>query len=87
MRTVRRKVLATTGVAAMVLAGLVACGSKSGSNTPAAAKNTKVGSDLIQGSNSAGFEWVVTGAVLLLAAGFDAVVRRGRASEAAAAVR
>jgi D-xylose transport system permease protein len=34
-------------------------------------------SDLIQGSNSAGFEWVVTGAVLLLAAGFDAVVRRG----------
>ena len=36
-------------------------------------------SDLIQGSNSAGYEWVVTGAVLLLAAGFDAVVRRGRA--------
>ena len=35
-------------------------------------------SDLIQGSNSAGYEWVVTGAVLLLAAGFDAVVRRGR---------
>ncbi len=33
-------------------------------------------SDLIQGANSAGFEWVVTGAVLLLAAGFDAVVRR-----------
>lgn len=32
-------------------------------------------SDLIQGSNSAGYEWVVTGAVLLLAAGFDAVVR------------
>jgi D-xylose transport system permease protein len=37
-------------------------------------------SDLIQGSNSAGYEWVVTGAVLLLAAGFDAVVRRGRAA-------
>jgi len=38
-------------------------------------------SDLIQGSNSAGYEYVVTGAVLLLAAGFDAVVRRrGRAS-------
>jgi D-xylose transport system permease protein len=35
-------------------------------------------SDLIQGSNSAGYEWIVTGAVLLLAAGFDAVVRRGR---------
>ena len=35
-------------------------------------------SDLIQGANSAGYEWVVTGAVLLLAAGFDAVVRRGR---------
>ena len=32
-------------------------------------------SDLIQGSNSAGYEFVVTGAVLLLAAGFDAVVR------------
>jgi D-xylose transport system permease protein len=37
-------------------------------------------SDLIQGADSAGYEWVVTGAVLLLAAGFDAVVRRGRAS-------
>jgi D-xylose transport system permease protein len=36
-------------------------------------------SDLIQGVNSAGYEWVVTGAVLLLAAGFDAVVRRARA--------
>jgi D-xylose transport system permease protein len=36
-------------------------------------------SDLIQGANSAGYEYVVTGAVLLLAAGFDAVVRRGRA--------
>ena len=36
-------------------------------------------SDLIQGANSAGYEWVVTGAVLLLAAGFDAVVRRPRA--------
>ncbi|TCM44888.1 sugar ABC transporter permease [Kribbella sp. VKM Ac-2568] len=35
-------------------------------------------SDLIQGANSAGYEWVVTGAVLLLAAGFDAVVRRSR---------
>jgi D-xylose transport system permease protein len=35
-------------------------------------------SDLIQGANSAGYEWVVTGAVLLVAAGFDAVVRRGR---------
>jgi D-xylose transport system permease protein len=32
-------------------------------------------SDLIHGANSAGYEWVVTGAVLLLAAGFDAVVR------------
>jgi D-xylose transport system permease protein len=37
-------------------------------------------SDLIQGANSAGYEFVVTGAVLLLAAGFDAVVRRGRAT-------
>jgi D-xylose transport system permease protein len=37
-------------------------------------------SDLIQGANSAGYEWVVTGAVLLLAAGFDAVVRRARSS-------
>ncbi|TCN44777.1 D-xylose transport system permease protein [Kribbella orskensis] len=37
-------------------------------------------SDLIQGANSAGYEWVVTGAVLLLAAGFDAVVRRSRAT-------
>ncbi|MFD3406336.1 sugar ABC transporter permease [Kribbella sp. NPDC058693] len=37
-------------------------------------------SDLIQGSNSSGYEWVVTGAVLLLAAGFDAVVRRGRST-------
>ena len=37
-------------------------------------------SDLIQGSNSAGYEYIVTGAVLLLAAGFDAVVRlQGRA--------
>jgi D-xylose transport system permease protein len=36
-------------------------------------------SDLIQGANSAGYEYVVTGAVLLLAAGFDAVVRRARA--------
>jgi len=35
-------------------------------------------SDLIQGANSSGYEWVVTGGVLLLAAGFDAVVRRGR---------
>jgi D-xylose transport system permease protein len=35
-------------------------------------------SDLIQGSNSTGYEYIVTGAVLLLAAGFDAVVRRGR---------
>ncbi len=33
-------------------------------------------SDLIQGSNAAGYEWVVTGLVLLLAAGFDAVARR-----------
>ena len=40
-------------------------------------------SDLIQGANSAGYEWVVTGAVLLLAAGFDAVVRRGRCGGAA----
>jgi D-xylose transport system permease protein len=37
-------------------------------------------SDLIQGANSAGYEFVVTGGVLLLAAGFDAVVRRGRAA-------
>ncbi|TCO19745.1 D-xylose transport system permease protein [Kribbella steppae] len=37
-------------------------------------------SDLIQGSNSAGYEWVVTGVVLLLAAGFDAVVRRARSA-------
>ena len=36
-------------------------------------------SDLIQGANSAGFEWIVTGAVLALAAGFDAAVRRARA--------
>ena len=36
-------------------------------------------SDLIQGANSAGYQWIVTGAVLLLAAGFDAVVRRRRA--------
>ena len=35
-------------------------------------------SDLIQGSNSSGYEWIVTGLVLLLAAGFDAVVRRAR---------
>ncbi|MCW2505427.1 MAG: inner-rane translocator [Actinomycetia bacterium] len=35
-------------------------------------------SDLIQGANSSGYEYVVTGAVLLLAAGFDAVVRRAR---------
>jgi D-xylose transport system permease protein len=36
-------------------------------------------SDLRQGANSAGSEWGVTGVVLLLAAGFDAVVRRARA--------
>jgi D-xylose transport system permease protein len=35
-------------------------------------------SDLIQGANSSGYEWIVTGAVLLLAAGFDAIVRRAR---------
>ncbi|WP_433361112.1 sugar ABC transporter permease [Actinoplanes sp. CA-142083] len=35
-------------------------------------------SDLIQGANSSGYEYIVTGAVLLLAAGFDAVVRRSR---------
>jgi D-xylose transport system permease protein len=35
-------------------------------------------SDLIQGANSSGYEYIVTGAVLLLAAGFDAVVRRAR---------
>jgi D-xylose transport system permease protein len=35
-------------------------------------------SDLIQGANSAGYEYIVTGAVLLLAAGLDAVVRRAR---------
>ena len=35
-------------------------------------------SDLIQGANSSGYEYVVTGAVLLLAAGFDAVVRHSR---------
>jgi D-xylose transport system permease protein len=39
-------------------------------------------SDLIQGANSAGYEFVVTGGVLLLAAGFDAVVRRGRSAAA-----
>jgi D-xylose transport system permease protein len=40
-------------------------------------------SDLIQGSNSAGYEYIVTGGVLLLAAGFDAVVRsRSRNREA-----
>jgi D-xylose transport system permease protein len=33
-------------------------------------------SDLIQGANSAGWEWMVTGGVLLLAAGFDAVARK-----------
>jgi len=31
------------------------------------------------GRDSAGYEFVVTGAVLLLAAGFDSVVRRSRA--------
>jgi len=31
---------------------------------------------LISGANSAGWEWIVTGLVLLLAAGFDAVARR-----------
>jgi D-xylose transport system permease protein len=37
-------------------------------------------SSLIQGANSAGYEWIVTGGVLLLAAGFDAVSRlRSRA--------
>jgi D-xylose transport system permease protein len=36
-------------------------------------------SNLIQGANSSGYEYVVTGAVLLLAAGFDAIVRRRRA--------
>ncbi|HKE63902.1 MAG TPA: ABC transporter permease [Micromonosporaceae bacterium] len=33
-------------------------------------------SALISGANSAGWEWIVTGLVLLLAAGFDAVARR-----------
>ena len=38
-------------------------------------------SDLIQGANSTGYNWIVTGGVLLLAAGFDAVVRsRSKAS-------
>jgi D-xylose transport system permease protein len=37
-------------------------------------------SDLIQGANSAGYEYIVTGAVLLLAAGFDAAARRGRSA-------
>jgi len=36
-------------------------------------------SNLIQGANSSGYEYGVTGAVLLLAAGFDAIVRRRRA--------
>jgi D-xylose transport system permease protein len=36
-------------------------------------------SNLIQGANSSGYEYGVTGAVLLLAAGFDAIVRRKRA--------
>jgi len=34
-------------------------------------------SDLISGANAAGWEWIVTGLVLLIAAGFDAVSRRG----------
>jgi D-xylose transport system permease protein len=34
-------------------------------------------SDLIQGSNSSSWQYVVTGAVLLLAAGVDAISRRG----------
>jgi D-xylose transport system permease protein len=39
-------------------------------------------SDLIHGSNASGYEWIVTGGVLLLAASFDAVVRtRGRRTE------
>jgi D-xylose transport system permease protein len=36
-------------------------------------------SDLIQGANSSSYEYVVTGAVLLVAAGFYAIVRRKRA--------
>ncbi|HEV2634797.1 MAG TPA: ABC transporter permease [Actinocrinis sp.] len=37
-------------------------------------------SNLIQGSNSAAWEEIITGLVLLLAAGFDAVSRRGTSS-------
>jgi D-xylose transport system permease protein len=37
-------------------------------------------SNLIQGANAAGWEWIVTGVVLLLAAGFDAVARRRTAA-------
>jgi D-xylose transport system permease protein len=33
-------------------------------------------SDLISGSNGSGWQWIITGVVLLLAAGFDAVSRR-----------
>ena len=44
MRTGPRRLLASTGVAAMVLAGLAACGStSSGTTTTSAARNTKVG--------------------------------------------
>jgi len=43
MRTGPRRLLASTGVAAMVLAGLAACGSTSSGTTTSAAKNTKVG--------------------------------------------
>jgi D-xylose transport system permease protein len=41
-------------------------------------------SDLIQGSNSSGWQWIVTGGVLLLAAGFDAVSRWRSGAGAAA---
>jgi len=36
-------------------------------------------SDLISGSNGPGWQWIITGLVLLLAAGFDAVSRRAGA--------
>ncbi len=37
-------------------------------------------SDLISGANGSGWQWIITGIVLLLAAGFDAVSRRARAA-------
>jgi D-xylose transport system permease protein len=90
MRSKPRRVVALAGVAATLMAVLAACGSGTslfgghGRVIDAVLGGLVVAviingmSDLIQGANSAGYEYVVTGAVLLLAAGFDAVVRRGR---------